>query len=81
MEYVSETTDFAVIAYGLERYQADALETLWFEELQHFEGTPEELVDAANILLTICGSPNRVVNVVFDERERAYSWQISRTLH
>ena len=81
MDYVSEATDFAVIAYGLERYQADALETLWFEELRHFEDSPEELVDAANVLLAMCGSPNRVVNVMFDEAERAYNWQISRTLH
>ena len=81
MDYISEATDFDAIAYGLERYQADALETLWFEELRHFEDSPEELVDAANVLLAMCGSPNRVANVMFDEAERAYNWQISRTLH
>jgi len=81
MDYVSEATDFDTIAYGLERYQADALETLWFEELRHFEDSPAELVDAANVLLAICGSPNRVSNVAFDEGDRAYTWQISRTLH
>jgi hypothetical protein len=81
MEYVSEATDFDTIAYGLEPWQANALETLWFEGLRDFEDSPEELVEAANVLLAICGSPSRVANVMFDEGERAYSWQISRTLH
>jgi len=81
MEYVSESTDFDTIAYGLERYQAKALEALWFEELRNFEDSPEELVEAANVLLAMCGSPTRVANVIFDEGERSYNWQISRTLH
>lgn len=81
MEYVSEVTDFGSISFGLERYQADALETLWFEELRDFDDSKEELVDAANVLLRMCGSPTYVQDVVYDEAERAYSWALTRTVH
>ena len=81
MNYISETTDFDTIAFGLERYQADALETLWFEELRDFDNSKEELVDAANVLLRMCGSPSYVQDVVYDEAERAYSWALTRTVH
>jgi len=81
MNYISEVTEFHELTMGLENYQAKALEDLWFEELRNFEDSPEELLEAANVLLAMCGSPSRVANVMFDEAERAYSWQISRTLH
>jgi hypothetical protein len=81
MDYISETTDFDTIAYGLEDYQYNTLEDMWFNELRSFTDSKEELIDAANVLLIACSSPNRVVDVSYDEIERGYDWAFTRTIH
>jgi hypothetical protein len=81
MEYVSEVNEFDTIVFGLERYQAAALEELWFGELREFDESKEELIDAANVLLRMCGSPSYVQDVMYDESERAYNWALTRTVH
>jgi hypothetical protein len=81
MDYINETTDFDAIAYGLEDYQYNALESLWFEELRGFVDDKQELIDAANILLIACESPNRVVDVTYDDVERSYGWAFTQTIH